>query len=307
MLGFNGGLLGVRRVPSTTAASGMWLPNEQSIAQRAGIWPVPGGGGGSWTPAEITTTLWLDANDASTITQSGGVVSEWRDKSGNARHVTQGTSGQQPSYQATGFNGSPTIDFDGTDDRMALPTSIALAESNSFDIFIAMAPNTTGRDTTWGAGTLSRMPGSEAAGSFFIGYNSAGRLVCHHHLTSGNNANGNIKSPSSSFTSTSRLIAHYRYDSAGGAAVIDRWAMRINGGSELTKSSSSTSTGWGTQNNVGSTGGSSSNHRGLISEIIITPSTISSANRERVEGYLAHKWGLTADLPSGHPYKTTAP
>jgi hypothetical protein len=48
-------------------------------------------------------------------------------------------------------------------------------------------------------------------------------------------------------------------------------------------------------------------HNGKISEIIITPSAISSADRERVEGYLAHKWDLTADLPSGHPYKTTPP
>ena len=30
-------------------------------------------------------------------------------------------------------------------------------------------------------------------------------------------------------------------------------------------------------------------------------------NSEKIEGYLAHKWGLTSDLPSSHPYKTTAP
>ena len=40
MLGFNGGLLGVRKVPTTGAASGLWVPNEQSVAQRAGIWPA---------------------------------------------------------------------------------------------------------------------------------------------------------------------------------------------------------------------------------------------------------------------------
>jgi hypothetical protein len=45
MLGFNGGLMGVRKVPTTEAAQGMWSPNEQSVAQRAGIWPV------------VTTTL----------------------------------------------------------------------------------------------------------------------------------------------------------------------------------------------------------------------------------------------------------
>jgi hypothetical protein len=264
-------------------------------------------GGAAWSPAQLSAALWLDAADATTITQSGGFVTEWRDKSGNSRHATDIFSSQRPAYQATGFNGSPTLDFDGTDDGMGLSTAIALATTNSFDIFIAMAPNTTGRDATWGAGTLSRMPGSEAAGSFYVGYTSAGHLVCHHHLASGNNANGNIKSPSASFTSTAPLISHYRYDSAGGAAVIDRWAMRINGGSELTKTSSSTSTGWGTQNLLGRVGGSPSSHRGLISEVIITSSVINSSDREKVEGYLAHRWGLAADLPSGHPYKTSAP
>jgi hypothetical protein len=40
MLGFNGGLMGVRRVPTGSAATGLWFQNEQSVAQRAGIWPV---------------------------------------------------------------------------------------------------------------------------------------------------------------------------------------------------------------------------------------------------------------------------
>ena len=54
-----------------------------------------------WTPADITTALWLDAADASTITHSGGTVSQWNDKSGNSRHVSQGVTAQQPTWNAT--------------------------------------------------------------------------------------------------------------------------------------------------------------------------------------------------------------
>jgi hypothetical protein len=43
MLGFNGGLMGVRRTPTTGAASGLWSQNEQSVAKRAVIWPISGG------------------------------------------------------------------------------------------------------------------------------------------------------------------------------------------------------------------------------------------------------------------------
>ena len=41
MLGFNGGLLGVRRTPTGGAASGLWFQTEQSVAKRAGLWTMP--------------------------------------------------------------------------------------------------------------------------------------------------------------------------------------------------------------------------------------------------------------------------
>jgi hypothetical protein len=45
----------------------------------------------------------------------------------------------------------------------------------------------------------------------------------------------------------------------------------------------------------------------LAEMIMVTGSSFSDADRQRVEGYLAHKWGLTADLASNHPYKSSAP
>jgi len=35
--------------------------------------------------------------------------------------------------------------------------------------------------------------------------------------------------------------------------------------------------------------------------------SIDATLRQKAEGHLAHKWGLTANLAVGHPYKTTAP
>jgi hypothetical protein len=40
MLGFNGGLLGKRRVLNLEVASGLWFQNEQGVAKREGIWPL---------------------------------------------------------------------------------------------------------------------------------------------------------------------------------------------------------------------------------------------------------------------------
>jgi hypothetical protein len=47
--------------------------------------------------------------------------------------------------------------------------------------------------------------------------------------------------------------------------------------------------------------------RGKINELILLPAEASQTNREKLEGYLAHKWGLTSSLPENHPYKNEAP
>ena len=46
---------------------------------------------------------------------------------------------------------------------------------------------------------------------------------------------------------------------------------------------------------------------GDIAEIIAYNGSLSDTERQKIEGYLAHKYGLQSQLPSGHPYKTTAP
>ena len=44
-----------------------------------------------------------------------------------------------------------------------------------------------------------------------------------------------------------------------------------------------------------------------IAEAICINSALPTTDRQKLEGYLAHKWGLIANLPSGHPFKTTPP
>jgi hypothetical protein len=46
---------------------------------------------------------------------------------------------------------------------------------------------------------------------------------------------------------------------------------------------------------------------GDIAEIVMLPSDANTFTRQRIEGYLAHKWGLEGSLPSDHPYKSAPP
>jgi hypothetical protein len=46
---------------------------------------------------------------------------------------------------------------------------------------------------------------------------------------------------------------------------------------------------------------------GDIGEIIVYPSVLSGTDRQRIEGFLAWKWGMQSSLPSTHPYYGNPP
>ena len=95
-----------------------------------------------WTPASITTALWLDAADASTITIATG-VSQWNDKSGNGWNATQVTSANQPTPGVDG--GVNCLSFDGND-SMTLGNLMASATSGFYIGLIKFTSDPTSRD-----------------------------------------------------------------------------------------------------------------------------------------------------------------
>ena len=70
----------------------------------------------NWTPSSLSggTLLWLDASDSSTISETAGTVSEWRDKSANGNDLTPNGS-SDPTTNAENQNDLSVIVFDGDD------------------------------------------------------------------------------------------------------------------------------------------------------------------------------------------------
>ena len=66
--------------------------------------------------------LWL-RGDAGTVL-NGAAVTQWADQSGNNRHATQGTSGNQPTRVNAGLNGLPVVRFDGANDFQTFPLPV---------------------------------------------------------------------------------------------------------------------------------------------------------------------------------------
>jgi hypothetical protein len=237
-----------------------------------------------WNPSMISTALWLDAADASTITESGGEVSEWRDKSGNDRNATQGTSGSRPVIVSAGQNGLSILRFDGSDDWL--------------DAAYAMPIHNIGVFVTWKLNTGTALVDKTvmgmrpiADGRFYISSESHWKGAATINVT--DNTDWRVSYLSGS--STQALAS-------------------INGGAVATASDTRTAT---TANVIVGAGGfvdGSSSPSGVtpyancdLGEIVMVTGTPTNNTRQRIEGYLAHKWGLTANLPIDHPYKLVGP
>lgn len=107
------------------------------------------GGGAAFSPLDISgLALWLDASDASTLFQASNgttpatadtdVVGYWGDKSGNGRHVTQGTTANKPLLKLAQQNGLNTVLFDGSDDFLSYAGVAAAVDT--FTAFYVIRP-----------------------------------------------------------------------------------------------------------------------------------------------------------------------
>jgi hypothetical protein len=240
--------------------------------------------------------LWFDAADRSSMTFSGSTVTQWNDKSGNARNATNGAD-PAPTYSANGFNGGyPGLLFNGST-RMStpaiIPQPVLSANGTDTSIFLVFNYNFTGVNyAVYGLGSVDntyvlRTPWTTGTyGTAIIDTTatlaSPGRIT----FTFGSaQAAGQLYS----ILRSGALHSFYQYGS-------------------LTTSVSPQSGTVGTTSqtfNIGGangTTGASLFFNSYISELIIYNVALTTAQQQQVESYLAWKWGLQASLPSTNPY-----
>jgi hypothetical protein len=239
----------------------------------------------------IQTALWLDAADATTITQSGGLVSQWNDKSGNANHATQSTSGSRPTRQTAVQNGRDVLRFDGTDDWLSGTVTPCTSNAKTI-ISVARNSNSTGGTVYMNTQGITDKFLARQTGTITIGGDSSTNNV---------QIATNLSTVWQSFT-----ISSWTQQSSNRAVFY--WN---NGTSYATTGIPLTDSGTagyrvGTAQASGS-GNLLEQYPGDICELVVLNLQASTDTRQRIEGYLAHKWGLTANLPAGHPYKTIGP
>jgi hypothetical protein len=246
-----------------------------------------------WTPALERPALWLDAADLSTISVVTG-VSEWRDKSGNARNVSQATTTSQPSI--TTFNGLNALNFDGTNDFLGNTTTgiTSGTYTGQFNVFyVATRVGSVG-----GAVLVDRS--SNLIGSSL--FNQIGGIF--YISSDGMNVSSNTTVNTSTFNAfqnAGNIVSHQHVSGSRDNFWLNGTAQSVING---TASNITGSAGF----RVGAREGSGlSPWSGLIMEIIVSLNNLTTTNRQQIEGYLAWKWGLTANLPAAHPFKNRPP
>lgn len=241
----------------------------------------------AWTPSEITTSLWLDANDTSTIhTGPSSNVYQWDDLSGNDYHVV--SSGNNPVLN------NEQIVFSGSANYLATSVNLPFGSGNAYSLFAVNAFSVdqdgsgTPLGTVAGYGNFSGSTGlifsrTNAYHSWYEGVNS-GQVTAS---MDGNLELANFEVAPTAAGPNAALIVNG--DTPGGTFTV-------------------TDTGAEGLFYLGGVNGSSyRDFEGDISEVIVLPYVPSEFIRQKLEGYLAHKWGFTSKLPTGHPYKNLAP
>jgi hypothetical protein len=246
-----------------------------------------------WTPALVLPAVWLDAADLSTITIATG-VSEWRDKSGNGRHMT--APGTQPALAANSLNGLNTIAFDNRTTTQTLTN--AYSYSGTDITLVSLAYSLRGSART----IYPRLWSMNATGQNDFG-NTTG-LLLPYGAGSPNNASifrNNAIMAQSSQNTNDQWALHIGTKSGGSAT------FSSNGEARVVGSTSNTPFGFNIIRIGNDTAAVDSGLFGNVAEAMIFSYALNLSQQQTIEGYLAWKWGLVANLPAAHPFKNRPP
>lgn len=271
-------------------------------------WTITGSQKVNWDPSLITTALWLDAADSSTLfttdtgstlATNGSAVGRWEDKSGNGRHAKQTTAGNRPTHATAAQNNRGIIEFTRASSHYLRLDSTALFNPGNAGIsIIAAYKSKMGTQV----GTLIANFG-ETAGNFAF-YFGGSVLQAYTNPWGVYNA-GNVDIDSGSHVNNANYIVSLVRSSGSFTGWTDGTQKNTVVNTTSVYTGANTQTAW----NLGSNGGGTPSDIANMDlyELICINSSVSQNDRERTEGYLAHKWGLTANLPSNHPYKAYPP
>lgn len=214
-----------------------------------------------WDPSQIPTSYWWDASDISTITETTNFVSAWTDKN-QSTDLIQNNAAEQPKTNISTINALNVLDFQQS--GWLQGPVFALDQWTKLIVF-----NFTVSQT-------NNLLSSASGGFDALWELSSGFLKIYQ-------TNQTI------ITSTTPMTNGKTFLAGATKATNGDGELFIFGNSEGTANKP---LGTGTLPfEVGSFQGANFLW-GQIAEVILLPSIINLSDRQKAEGYLAHKWGI---------------
>lgn len=266
--------------------------------------------GGNWDPSDsVTTSFHIDAADTSSYSLSGSNVSSITDKAGNFSITVNGTptrvSSALNSLNVWDFSGS-SEDFttsdeqnvtDGSGNHWAIGVFLADTISDNQDSFYSFENNTVSsgskRDYAVSAGNSSAFNGELDLDGL-----SSNRI---------SSTIGNLQAFDSAVTLDAFHIVGTIFNKTG-----NQISTRVDGADAFTPVNDYDRAISQKQDVRIMRNRANERLDGRVAEFFVVgalPGTGGTDITEfqKAEGYLAHKWGLTGNLPSDHPFKNVSP
>lgn len=268
-----------------------------------------------WTPLNMAVVpqIYLDAHD-SVVTDVSGTCSAISNLGamGSAGSFSQATAGSRPIILIAELNGKRVLRFDGTDDVLLGAT----AEQKNLLRNVGVG---------WSFEVVKKRT-LEASGA-------AGRLVFDCRNGSGGARLGTLVNSAVAGAQNKPAMQAMRLDGGeittvnfAAAASSTAYEMRLFnmsfatgvgsiyiGGALSSSNAAATSAGVTSDTPSSLPLGLGAYYTGAapadidLASIVVGRTALSAGDIDRLFGWAAHKYGLTASLPVGHPYKTVAP
>jgi hypothetical protein len=262
------------------------------------IAPFPGNNFNPKTLTEYQPNLWLDGQSPLNVGISGTNVSYWEDKSIEGNEFASSSTGTIKYSQPSGINNRPAIYFETSfppsSSTTYLSRSFNIAPTNQLSLFMVVNHVSTG-----------------TSGNSELFYSRAGPTTpgyAYFDLFSNMQSTNPIINGRLSINIGNDAQVSTGVDIRGTIALIDVIAagttdIYVNG----TQTNNDIPRGPLSLDNQITWAISGGAFQGYVGEVIAYPSGLSDNDRQKVEGYLAWKWGLQANLPNTQPYKNAPP
>ena len=239
--------------------------------------------------------LWMDASDSSSasMTLSGSTVTVWKDKSGRGNNTTGYSN--TPTLTSSAINGKSAISMGGGYFTGPFATANTGSQIHAFAVLTIDSSGTGAWPRPLSLGRPGANDYSDSTTTFAIIRYSGTQAVGIGR--NGQYLSASFPSYSSPFLVQSSHNGSTEYMSVNGNLTVSSSATGQSGNFNIT------SYGLGVNTNTGDY----FVWNGYYGEVIYYNTQLSDTDRQKVEGYLAWKWGIQATLPGGHPYASAAP